>query len=260
MVGENGKKSKLEYEGSVPEQQIVDGDLLVSMEKVQEFQDELEKVNEEVADKVLEVERKYNEIRQPIYDRRNEVIQTIPDFWLTAFLSHPTLCGLMTEEDPKIFKYMKSLEVFDLNDVKLGYSITFNFRPNPYFENAKLVKTFSVDTEGCCNFTGTDIKWKDGRGTSNGTAQEKEGNKRPFAEESFFTWFSEAPFEELSVARHDEVANIIREDLWTNPLQYFNIEGYELDDDDDDDDEDDEDENGENDDDEEEDEEEDDES
>ncbi|XP_058107562.1 NAP1-related protein 1-like isoform X4 [Magnolia sinica] len=223
MVGENGKKSKLEYEGSVPEQQIVDGDLLVSMEKVQEFQDELEKVNEEVADKVLEVERKYNEIRQPIYDRRNEVIQTIPDFWLTAFLSHPTLCGLMTEEDPKIFKYMKSLEVFDLNDVKLGYSITF--------------------------------------GTSNGTAQEKEGNKRPFAEESFFTWFSEAPFEELSVARHDEVANIIREDLWTNPLQYFNIEGYELDDDDDDDDEDDEDENGENDeDDEEEDEEEDDES
>lgn len=41
-------------------------------------------VNEEASEKVLEVEQKYNEIRKPVYVRRNEIIQKIPDFWLTA--------------------------------------------------------------------------------------------------------------------------------------------------------------------------------
>ena len=41
-------------------------------------------INEEASDKVLEVEQKYNEIRGPVYDKRNEIIKSIPDFWLTA--------------------------------------------------------------------------------------------------------------------------------------------------------------------------------
>lgn len=41
-------------------------------------------INEEASDKVLEVEQKYNEIRKPIYDKRNDIIKSIPDFWLTA--------------------------------------------------------------------------------------------------------------------------------------------------------------------------------
>jgi nitric oxide reductase large subunit len=41
-------------------------------------------VNEEASNEVLEVEQKYNEIRRPVYVRRNEMIQKIPDFWLTA--------------------------------------------------------------------------------------------------------------------------------------------------------------------------------
>lgn len=41
-------------------------------------------VNEEASDKVLEVEEKYNEIRRPVYVKRNDVIKSIPDFWLTA--------------------------------------------------------------------------------------------------------------------------------------------------------------------------------
>ena len=41
-------------------------------------------INEEASDKVLEVEQKYNEIRKPIYDKRNDIIKFIPDFWSTA--------------------------------------------------------------------------------------------------------------------------------------------------------------------------------
>ncbi|MBA0552321.1 hypothetical protein Golob_023144 [Gossypium lobatum] len=103
----------------------IDGDLVISIEKLQEIQDELEKINEEASEKVLEVEQKYNEVRKPVYDKRSEIINSIPDFWLTAFLSHPALGDLLTEEDQKIFKYINSLEVEDFKDLKSGYTITF---------------------------------------------------------------------------------------------------------------------------------------
>lgn len=49
------------------------------------------KINEEASDKVLEVEQKYNEVRKPVYDKRNDIIKAIPDFWLTA-VSDLSLC------------------------------------------------------------------------------------------------------------------------------------------------------------------------
>lgn len=51
-------------------------------------------VNEEASDKVLEVEQKYNEIRRPVYLRRNDIIKTIPDFWLTAVSIPSSFKGL----------------------------------------------------------------------------------------------------------------------------------------------------------------------
>ncbi|XP_066344229.1 NAP1-related protein 1-like [Miscanthus floridulus] len=95
---EKGKKARTddaEEDGGQP----IDRALLLSIEKLQEIQDQIEKVNEEASNKVLEVEQKYNEIRRPVYVRRNEMIQKIPDFWLTAFLSHPMLGDLLTEDD-----------------------------------------------------------------------------------------------------------------------------------------------------------------
>ncbi|KAJ8772956.1 hypothetical protein K2173_028133 [Erythroxylum novogranatense] len=221
MVADKGKKMKVLEKGDEESNQI-DEQLVLSIEKLQEIQDDLEKINEEASDKVLEVEQKYNEIRKPVYDKRNEIIKSIPDFWLTAFLSHPVLGTLLTEDDQKIFKHLKSLEVEDFKDMKLGYSITFNFEPNPYFEDTKLTKSFTFLDEGSTEITATDIKWKEGMGLPNGISHEKKGNKRPLAEESFFSWFSNTQQKDLIDDMQDEVADIIKEDLWPNPLSYFN--------------------------------------
>ncbi|KAH9619570.1 hypothetical protein KSS87_023535 [Heliosperma pusillum] len=205
----------------------IDGDLVLSIEKLQEIQDELEKINEKASDEVLEVEKKYNEIRKPVYDKRNEIVKAIPDFWLTAFLSHPALSELLTDEDHKIFKHLTSIEVEDSKDVKSGYSISFNFSTNPYFENSKLTKTFTFLDEGTTNVSATSIKWKEGMGIPNGVENDKKGNKRTHLEESFFTWFSEIPQSDDDI--NDEVAEIIKEDLWPNPLTYFNNDADEED-------------------------------
>ncbi|PHT97970.1 NAP1-related protein 2 [Capsicum chinense] len=225
MGADKGKKQKVEEENNIDEK------LIFSIEKLQEIQDELEKINEKASDEVLEVEQKYNVIRKPVYDKRNDIINSISDFWLTAFLSHPVLGELLTEEDQKIFKFLSSIEVEDSKDVKSGYSITFNFKPNPYFENSKLSKTYTFLEDGPTKISATTIKWKEGKGLPNGVVHETEGNKRALAEESFFTWFSEVNKKDGSdddenevLEIQDEVAEIIKDDLWPNPLTYFSNE------------------------------------
>lgn len=227
MVAEAAKKTKVDEENA--EEQI-DSELVLSVEKLQEIQDELDKINEEVIEKILEINQKYSEVRKPIYDKRADVIKIIPDFWLTAFMSHPFLVELLSEEDQKIFKYLSSLDVEEFKDVKSGYSISFNFNSNPYFEDSKLTKSFIFINEGLTKVTATKIKWKDGMGLPNGVAHDKKGNKRPHEEdESFFSWFSETHEEDNIDEINDEIAEAIKDDLWPNPLTYFNNEADEVD-------------------------------
>uniref|UniRef100_A0A7N0U0A9 Uncharacterized protein n=1 Tax=Kalanchoe fedtschenkoi TaxID=63787 RepID=A0A7N0U0A9_KALFE len=237
MMADKAKKQKLVAEKGAERQKLleqIDGELLASMEKLQDVQDKLEKINEQASDEVLEIEQKYNEVRKPVYDERKEVIKAIPDFWLTAFLSHPAFSQLLTVEDQRIFKHLESLEVEESKDVKLGYTISFNFNSNPYFENPKLAKTFNFLDEGTIKVTSNVIKWKEGKGTSNGANNEKKGNKRPLEEKSFFRWFEESgDMGEMS----DEIAEMIKEELWPNPLSYFHNEGDDEDFEEDDDDE-----------------------
>lgn len=235
MVVDHAKKLKTAVEGNTDQ---IDTDLVNSIEKLQEVQDELEKVNEQASDEVLEIEQKYNEIRRPVYEKRNEIIKSIPDFWVTAFLSHPVLGELLNVEDQKIFKYLDSLDVEDFKDVTSGYSLTFIFKPNPYFEDTKLVKTYTFLDEGSTKITGTAIKWKEGMGAAYGGNTEMKGNKRPPSEESFFSWFSETQLKDIADGLSDEVGEIIKEDLWPNPLKYFNNEADEEDSDGEEDDED----------------------
>ncbi|PPS13883.1 hypothetical protein GOBAR_AA06695 [Gossypium barbadense] len=231
MVADKGKKLKVAEKVEEENHEQIDGDLVISIEKLQEIQDELEK---ERADEVRQVRKSWKwsrntmRICKPVYDKRNEIINSIPDFWLTAFLSHPALGDLLTEEDQKIFKYINSLEVEDFKDLKSGYTITFNFNSNPYFENTTLTKTFTFLDDGT-KITATPIKWKEGKGLPNGVNHEKKGNKRQLAEESFFTWFADAQQKDDMDEIHDEVAEIIKEDLWPNPLTYFNNEADEED-------------------------------
>ncbi|KAG5234062.1 hypothetical protein OIU76_000671 [Salix suchowensis] len=226
MVADNkDKKLKVAEKGEEDNNQI-DEELVLSIEKLQEIQDDLEKINEEASDKVLEVEQKYNEIRKPVYDKRNEIIKSIPDFWLTAFLSHPALGTLLSEEDQKIFKFLSSLQVEDSKDVKSGYSITFYFEPNPYFEETKLIKSFAFHDEGTTEITATPISWKEGMGLQNGVSHENKGKKRLLADESFLSWFSSTQPKGMIDDMQDEVAEIIKEDLWPNPLSYFNTDPY----------------------------------
>ncbi|CAN6572060.1 unnamed protein product [Malus baccata var. baccata] len=204
MVADAAKQPKLTERAPEDDADHLDKEFVLSVQKLQEVQDELDKVDDEENDKVLDIEQKYNEIRRPVYVKRNEIIKTIPDFWLTSFMSHPVLCDILSAEDQKIFKYLKSIDVVDFKDDKtLGYSVTFTTK-----------------------ITGTPVKWKEGMGLANGVTDVKNGKKRPHVDESFFSLFNETEHKDID-AIHDEVVEIIKNDLWPNPLKYFNNEADE---------------------------------
>lgn len=203
----------------------VDPQLALSIENLQKIQDDLAELNDKKYDQLREIEQKLNETIDPVYIKRDEMIKSIPNFWLNAFLRHPTLRKVMNEEDQKIFKYLSSLDIRAHKDIKSACTtFTLKFNPNPYFEDSKLSKTFTFREEGTTEITATPIKWKEGKGIPNGDNHEKKGNKRPSVDVSFLSWFCDCEQKDDMADIHDELAELIKDDLWSNPLIYFNSE------------------------------------
>merc|ERR1712096_7098 len=72
-----------------------------------------------------------------------------------------------------------------------------------------------------------EIRWKEGYNLTEKAAQRaalaKGSRKRQLETRTFFTWFCD----NLDPAQ-DEVAEVIKDDLWPNPLQYFLVPDIEL--------------------------------
>lgn len=76
MSAPQTKKARADPEDSVDT--VDDQDIQV----LESIQDQIEELNDKATEEILEVERKYNRLRKPIYDKRNQAIRKIPDFWL----------------------------------------------------------------------------------------------------------------------------------------------------------------------------------
>ncbi|KAM8964013.1 protein SET-like [Lycaon pictus] len=137
-------------------------------------------------------------------------------------------------------KQYKLIVVPLFEDIKSGYRIDFYFDESSYFENKVLSKEFHLNESGDPSSKSTEIKWKSGKDLTKRSSQtqNKASRKRQHEEpESFFTWFTDH-----SDAGADELGEVIKDDIWPNPLQYYLVpdmddeegEGEEDDDDDDD--------------------------
>lgn len=189
-----------------------------AIEQIDEVQNEIDRLNESASEEILKVEQKYNKLRQPYFQKRSDLIGKIPNFWVTAFVNHPQVSALLNEEDEEALQYLTKVEVQEFEDIKSGYKINFHFDDNPYFENASISKEFHLNDTGEPSSKSTPIKWKAGKDLTNksgGKAQA--GKKRSHEEqESFFSWFLDH-----GDAGADELGEVIKDDIWPNPLQYY---------------------------------------
>jgi len=188
-----------------------------AIEKIDEIQSELDALNEKASEEILQVERKYNKLREPYYAKRGTDILAIQGFWVTAFLNHPQISALLSEEDEKALAYMESLSVKENDDIKSGYKVVFTFKENPYFSNKQIEKEIKLNEDGELVGTATTIDWKPGKSLMSAQAQTEEGLQAG-GDPSFFQWFSEDASSGLG---QDELGEIIKDDIWPNPLQYY---------------------------------------
>lgn len=69
-----------------------------ALEEIDACQNEIDSLNEKASEDILKVEQKYNKQRKPFFEKRNFLIQKIPNFWVTAVSStlDPFACGVLT--------------------------------------------------------------------------------------------------------------------------------------------------------------------
>lgn len=55
-----------------------------TLEEIDGCQNQIDGLNEKASDEILEVEKKYNKLRKPYFQKRNDIIKRIPNFWVIA--------------------------------------------------------------------------------------------------------------------------------------------------------------------------------
>uniref|UniRef100_W5JXX9 Testis specific protein Y-linked n=1 Tax=Astyanax mexicanus TaxID=7994 RepID=W5JXX9_ASTMX len=159
------------------------------------------------------LELKLSRQRRPHLDQRGAITQTIPGFWVTALLNHPHLSAHIDENDEDALSYMTNLEIETFKNNKLGYRICFHFRRNPFFQNKVIVKELHLGMGGSPVSFSNPILWHRGQNLIGN------GEPRRTAQgvyQSFFHWFSDH-----SSPGRDEIAQILKDDLYRNPLRYY---------------------------------------
>jgi len=190
-----------------------------ALEEIDKVQNEIDSINEKASEEILKVEQKYNQMRKPHFEKRNNLIKKIPNFWVTAFVNHPQISKILEEEEEECLHYLTKVEVEEFEDIKSGYKLKFFFDANPFFENSEIVKEFNWSGPEPSTTT-TEVKWKPGKkklGHSSNGPGSADGVSR-----SFFDWLC---YDSDPIG--DEFAEIIKDDIWPNPLQYYLVPDVE---------------------------------
>jgi nucleosome assembly protein 1-like 1 len=80
--------------------------------------------------------------------------------WSRALLANKSVEKEVSDRDRPILGYLQDIQL-DLHEEDFGFTLTFEFEENQYFEGTVLTKKFEMSKpnviEKC---TGTEIKWK----------------------------------------------------------------------------------------------------
>lgn len=180
------------------------------MNPLEAIQQELDAVNAQADRAFQQLEQKFGRMRRHYLERRNYIIQNIPGFWVTAFRNHPQLAPMIRGQDAEMLRYITHLEVKEFRHPKTGCKFKFFFRRNPFFRNKLIVKEYEVRASGRVVSLSTPIVWRRGHEPQSFIRRNQD------VVCNFFTWFSDH-----SLPESDKIAEIIKEDLWPNPLQYY---------------------------------------
>lgn len=204
---------------------VFDSQITNNLSEAEVIQREICNLNEKASEEILKVEQKFNKLRRPHFEKRNELLSQVPNFWLTTMANHPIISPMIdSAEEEDCLRYLVNLDVEEFDDIKSGYKLKLQFKENQYIANDVVVKQFQViSSEEVASVVSPPIEFKN---TQRGQklkqiVQESIEQQRRFhrpdqAQPSFFAWLSES-----TESGNDEVAEVIKDQIWPNPLEYF---------------------------------------
>merc|ERR1712037_78674 len=163
---------------------------LAMLEKVYDVQKELDEVHNKAAEEIVQVEIKFNKVR--------------------TLLNHPIIAESLAEHDTEILTNLTSIDVVENEDIKSGFSMEFKFKKNPYFTNESITKKVTMNEEGDNTVEITTIDWTD---------KDMKEKCAPEADEGFVSWLQSEVDPEM-----DDIGNLIKDDLFPTPMEYYNAQ------------------------------------
>ncbi|XP_042539364.1 protein SET-like [Dipodomys spectabilis] len=184
-----------------------------AIEHIDKLQNEIDRLNEQASEEILKTEQKYNKLLQPFFQKRSELIAKIPNFGVTTFVNHPQVSALFGEEEEEALHHLTRVEVTEFEDIKSGYRIDIYFDENPYFKNKVHSKEFHLNESGDPSSKSTEIKWKSGKDLTKLSSQTQNKASRKRQHEELLGL--------LTTQTLVQLGEVIKDDIWPNPLQCY---------------------------------------
>lgn len=232
VADESEDPNEFVSEGADSDDAEIDPQISKRLQSVETIQQQISKLNELASEEILKVEQKFNKLRRPHFEQRNALLKDVPNFWVTCLNNHPTVNSLIENAEEDCLHYLVNLDVEELEDIKSGYNLKFHFRENPYIKNELIVRELRHLNSDLVISKSTPVEYKDthqGRSLKS-LVESRVGqiNRTDVGEEnqySFFAWLC-LPCETGS----DDVAEIIKDQIWPSPLEFFlnsSLEDYD---------------------------------
>ncbi|OAF70872.1 hypothetical protein A3Q56_01379 [Intoshia linei] len=201
------------------------------IEQIEAIQNDIEDIDEKACKEIQIIDYNSRIQRIPFYNKRMPLLEQLPSFWTKTLLNHPRINCMITDSDAKLLEYLFNINIVFLHDEKMSdestqeekeylinYRVELIFRDNPYIQT-KLWKQITMDkTKGIvktyCEIEWKDQKYADSRNTTN-TIQ------------GFLDWFIEKKNTGIEDYNSDDVVEVIYQDIWPDPLQYYLSEELE---------------------------------
>jgi nucleosome assembly protein 1-like 1 len=224
--------------------------VLHRLDKLKQLNDEREEKMKEYLEERAQLEAKYSTLMKPLYEKRSDIVlgkmddeiekehegetedkestdekvKGIPQFWVCALGHMDVVAELITEQDVDCLEHLEDIRCENEENGE-GFSLSFHFAPNDYFENAVLTKRYEVpnlllaDEPILKNVEGCEIKWKAGRSLTNRPVTKKQRGKGKHAgqvrsvkstesSESFFHFFTPPTMPSLETMDEEEATRL----------------------------------------------------
>lgn len=79
---------KLKRDSSDSDEDQVDNATQKALEEIDSCQNQLDVLSEKASEAILKVEKKYNKMRKPLFDKRGSLLKKLPNFWVTVVSLH----------------------------------------------------------------------------------------------------------------------------------------------------------------------------